>query len=589
MRWWLFLVLLVVGAGSAAWAKDVEVGGKVLLRLDNAKQGEWLSKKIESLMLQGADPKQLHLERRPKLVLICWGKQTLVVVSKQLAHQNKSEQLALAQGWLDRIRSVAELGFLKLSSSRLEMPVGGEASVEISGLAQGPLLMGDTGGHVELFEDGSGRLKVVAKSVGKAKVIIQRGKARAVLIVHIKDWAGYPPEQISVKVTGDPAPSDLVLDAALRALSGQSRVNPGCRLTTPKLPSSLPSIPNGKELRFSLPIRIEGSDDYYPVTRDVPVLVRSLGLEAVEPNLLLVSNRPEMLNKDGILLDYTIKASEPSRLMYSHMNDGHKKRWLWVNLTNPTSEPVEVLVDWSYAGPSRNEVLAGHEAAVRFGERLTRRTGFVLAIQPRSTVELAAHELKRRELLSGFVNLRILQGQKLQIRVLNKEAPGRNDGSRLANLGAPFNPFKIHPHGVFAQPFFEEWLDYAAGQAPLEFNFGESPWLIDFETGLPNTGNFGVLYRWHLTLSNPSNRPARFGLTFTPKNGAAAGTFVINGKVFQASFRARNEETPLSSFTVGPQQELNVDLLTFPEASSSYPATLCLRELRGSEPFGREL
>jgi hypothetical protein len=429
---------------------------------------------------------------------------------------------------------------------------------------------------------------VVAKSVGKVKVIIQRGKARVALWIHVKDWAGYPPDFVTVKVTGDPAPSDMVLDAALRALTAQSRVNPGCQLESTKVPSSLPSVPSGKELRFSLPISIAGNDDYYPVNKDVPVVVRSLELEPVEPNLLLVSNRPELLDKDGVLLDYTINATEPSRLMYSHMNDGYKKRWLWVNLTNPTLEPIEVLVDWSYAGPTRNEVLCGHEAAMRFGDRLTHRTGFVLPIPPRTTVELASHELKRKELLSGFVNMRLLQGQKLQIRVLNKEAPGRNDGSPLANLGAPFNPFKIHPHGVFAQPFFEEWLDYQPGKAPLEFNYGESPWLIDFESGLPNTGNFGVLYRWHLTLTNPSTQSARFGLAFTPKNGAAAGTFVINGKLFQATFRARNEETPLTSFTVGPRQELNVDLLTFPEASSSYPATLSVRELRGGEVFGAQ-
>lgn len=570
------------------------MGGRTLMRVENEKQAAAMTKRIEALMVEGADPKALHLEKKGKFFVIYWGKQSIVTISKKLADENKSEPLDLAKNWLGKIREVAEIGFLRLKPSRIEMPVGGQATVELSGLAQGPLLMGDTGGKAELFEDGTTRLKIVAKGVGRSKVILQRGKARVALFIHVKDWAGYPPDHVTVKVTGDPAPSEMVLDAALRSLQAQSRVNPGCRLSTPKIPDTLPSVPSGKELRFSLPIRIEGSDDFYPVNREVPVVVRSLELEPAEPNLLLVSNRPEQLDKDGVLLDYTINATEPSRLMYSHMNNSVKDRRLWVNLTNPGAEPIEVLVDWSFAGPSRNEVMAGHEAALRFGERLRRRCGFVLPIPARTTVELASHELKRKELLSGFVNLRILQsksetdpsGAKLQVRVLNKLVPGRNDGSPLAALGAPFNPFKIHPHGVFAQPFFEEWLDFKSGQQQLDFNFGESPWLIDFETGLPNTGNFGVLYRWHLNLANPSSHSTRFGLSFTPKNGAAAGTFVINGKVISASFHPRNDETPLASFTVGPRQELNVDLLTFPEASSSYPATLSVRELRAGESFG---
>jgi hypothetical protein len=290
------------------------------------------------------------------------------------------------------------------------------------------------------------------------------------------------------------------------------------------------------------------------------------------------------VDQDGILLDYTFSAKEPCRLMYSHMNVSREDRGLWVNLTNPTDRPVKVLLDWSFSGPSRNEVQVGHTAAMRFLQRLSASAGYVLEIPAGTRLELADHVVQRRELLSGFAAFRLLEGDKLQVQVLSKRSPGRNDGSRLVNLGAPFNPFKIHPHGVFAQPYFEEWLEVAAGQPALSFNYGESPWLIDFETGLPNTGNFGVLYRWHVALSNPGRNRTRFGLFFTPKNGAAALSLVLNGEVLSFPFTPRNQEVPVRSFEVNPGQEVQVDLTTLPEASSSYPATFEIRELRPDEP-----
>lgn len=580
----LGLLSLLAFPAFAQGNGEVEVGGRVLLRLDNSTLADKVANHIEALMLKGADPKDLRLEKSGEAVSIYWGKELILVVTKKTAEQNNSQPAALASQWLDNIRELAAIGFLKIRPGKVELPVGGNTSLEVSGLAKGPFMMSDDAGKVELYEDGE-RLRVVGKSVGKTKVVVQRGKAKVAIYFHVKDWAGYPPEQLTVKVTGDPAPSDMVLEAALRSLTAQSRVSPGCQLSMAKVPDSLPSVPLGQELRFSFPVKISGNDDYYPVNRDIPVVIKSIKLEPVESNLLLVSNRPEQVDKDGILLDYTFQAKEPSRLMYSHMNASPTDRNLFVNLINPSAEPAEVLVDWTFAGPSRNEVLVGHSAALRFLDRLQRRTGFVIPLPAKSTTEIASHALNRKELLSGFVNFRVLKGSAARVQVLSKLAPGTNNGAKLPELGAPFNPFKIHPHGVFAQPFFEEWLDLAAGQPPLAVTFGESPWLIDFETGLPNTGNFGVLYRWHLTLSNPQAIPVTFGCSFLPKNGAAAGSFLVNGKLFQAPFRPRNEESPVFKVTVPPRQEAGVDLVTFPEASSSYPAILNVKELPGGSIF----
>lgn len=570
----------------------VTLGDEVLFRVDSEKLARAIEARVEKLLEDGADPSALKLVNIKAGPAVYWGKLQIVVVTADLARASGSQPKALAAQWLARLRQVAEVGLLKLTPSRLDLPVGGEASVEVSGLARGGFLFNDGGGRVQLFEESSSRLRVQAKAVGKARVLVGRGKARAVLTVQVKDLAGRVPEAISVKVAGDPAPGSLVTEALLRTLQAQSKVNPGCRLQI-ELPASygveLPSVPQGQRMTVQAIARISGGEDYYPVRKEVQVAVESLDVDPIEPNLLLVSNRPEQVDQDGVLLEYTLTAKEPSRLMYSHMNASEERRRLWINLINPTEEAVQVLLDWSFAGPARNEVSVGHAAAQRFLQRLGAKAGYVLDIPARSRLELAEHDLARKELLSGFAAFRLIAGSKLDVQVMSKKAPGRNDGSPLTALGAPFNPFKIHPHGVFAQPYFEEWLEYAVGTAtPLGVTFGESPWLIDFESGLPNTGNFGVVYRWHVQLTNPTTHTSNVGLFFTPRNGAAALSLLLNRQTVSIPFTPKNQETPVRAFRLEPGKEMSLDLTTLPEASSSYPAHLEFRELRPGDAMPEE-
>ena len=580
------LVILLLALGPRlAFAQEVIIGGDVIMRVESAEQARAITEKIENRLAAGAPAGAIRVEKAKEGVNLIWGDTLLVTITKSLAEANASNPVSLAALWAGRLRALADQGMLRLKPARIVVPVNGDTTVEVAGLATGAFSMEGGDGRVEVSEDSPERLRITGRAVGKTKVVVHRGKAKAFLFIHVKDWAGYPPEQVSVKVVGNPAPGAMVGEAALRAVSGLTRVNAGCRVEY-GAPANLPSIPTGETLKFSLPIRIAGNDDYYPVARDVPVSVSSITLEPAESNLLLVSNRPEQVADDGILLDYTFTKKEPSRLMYSHMNASQGNRNLWVNLINPGKEPVEVLINWAYAGPSRNEVLVGHSAAQRYLEQ--NGSGYVLTIPPRHQLELAGHELQRKDLISGFTDLRILSGEKLQVQVLSKLAPGANDGSPLPNLGAPFNPFKIHPHGVFAQPFFEEWWDFKAGQSPLVLRYGESPWLIDFETGLPNTGNFGVLYRWHVTLSNPTRSPIRIGMSYQTIQGSGASSILVNGVPMQANFRPKGSEGPLAVFELAPGQEKVVDLVTLPEASSNYPAGIQFRELQPGEVFEPE-
>lgn len=560
-------------------AAEVTLDGQVLMRLGSQAQAQAVEVRIQRCLEAGLAPAAVRVEKGKGKASIYWGSVLIVEVTADLAAANRSQPADLASRWAALLRRAAARGALRVEPSRLSLPVGGEQVLQLSGLARGPISVREPSGLLEVRVDPqAGQVGLKGLAAGKTRLEIRRGRARATVYVQVKDWAGRPPEKVLVQVTGNPAPSSLVAQAALEATWAESRVNPGCRLVLPQ-DLSLPSVPPGQQMTFPLPVEITGNDNYFPVRKNVSVTVTNLPLEQVDANLLLVSNRPESLEVDGVLLDYTFRAEEPTRLMYSHENRSPGPRHLWVNLTNPDPTPVRLWVSHTYAGPDSHIIHVGHTAAARFLEYLGQGAGYVLTLPPRSSLELAGHLMGPGTLVSGFANLRILEGQRVQVQVATALHPAVNDPSRLPHLGAPFNPFKIHPHGVFAQPYFEEELEYQVGGQPAVVRYGQSPWLIDFETGLPNTGNFGVLYKARVTLRNPDTSPRQVGFYFSPLQGPAGGTFLIDGQLRQAPFRKPPQEELVGTVELAPGEERTVDLVTFPEASSNYPAEVRIRDV----------
>ncbi len=576
----LALVVFLTFTTLPLWADPVVVGGETVMRVSSGS-GPAVQKRLDSLLASGANPDQIEARKTESGFGVFWGQTLLVNVDKALALENKSTPEGLAKLWAQRLKKAVGPGLLNVSPRNIVMPVGESRQLKISGVAKGDIVVqGGDGVVTARIDQGQETVQIEATSVGRTSLLLSRGKGQIKIPIWVKDWAGYPPDEVNLKVTGDPAPGALVAEASLTAVAGKTRLNPGARLQFSADPPTPPSVPQGQKLRFELPVEVVAGEEYFPVQKKVAIQVESVDLDIDEPNILVVSNRPERVSDDGVLMEYTFTDTEPTRLMYSHLNQTLADRNLWVNLYNETDNPIEVWIGSTFAGPNRNEVHTGHMAAVRFLQQVGSQAGYIVTLSPNSQYVVADHLMRRRDLLSGFVNFQILGEGKLRVEVHSALAPARNSTAGVVRLGGPFNPFRIHPHGVFAQPFFEEWVDMDPGMQPTKVAVGKAPWLIDFETGLPNTGNFGVLYQTHFVLTNPDSRPVDFELVFRPESGPGAGTFLVDGEILEAPFVKRGVETSLGRFRVEPKQERTVSVLTLPEASSNYPAYLEVRALR---------
>lgn len=576
----LTLLLLSWLLAVPGMAQTVTVGGEVVMRLPAAKAAV-VQTQVDRLLESGADPEGIQAKKIKTGYGVYWGDTLLVEVDKELATENKSTPEGLAIAWAEKLYKLVGPGYLQVSPKSATLPIGESTVLQVTGLAKGEITVEGGDGVVRASVDtAGGTVTVSAAAVGGSTIVIKRGRGKIRIPVRVKDWAGYPPQDVAIKVTGHPAPGAIVAEASLTAVSGSTRLNPGARLRFPSQMPNIPSVDRGQTVRFALPVEIVGGDEYFPVSARVNVSVQSVELEVKESNLLVVSNRPERVDRDGVLMEYTFSDHEPTRLMYSHMNETMADRNLWVNLYNETNQPIDVWIGSSFAGPNRNEVHTGHMAAVRFLRQQGAEAGYIVQIPAGKRFVVADHLMLKKDLLSGFANFQIVGQGKLRVEVHSALAPSRNETKGVVRLGGPFNPFKIHPHGVFAQPYFEEWVDLSNSSEPTSVPYGISPWLIDFETGLPNTGNFGVLYRYHFVLSNKSSQGMDFELVFRPTAGPGAGSFLVDGDILEAPFAKGGVETRLGRFRVEPNSERTVDVVTLPEASSNYPAYIEMRPLR---------
>ena len=571
-----FLTLLIPLA--PAQAADVVLSGQTVFRLDSQKDAAEVSRKIEALFQGGAAARDIRVEKSDKEAVIYWGKERIVTVTASLAAANNSEALPLAKRWADNLYEIAAQGLLNVDVNRVILSLEGEKLITTSGLANGELTVTDPHDVVDITIYDDGTVLLHAKRLGKSQLTFTKGKGVQRVWVHVKDWAGRIPKKLDVEVTGNPAQELHVQQAVLLAIATNTVVNPGCGVDFDEDFVPRP-VPANATVRFAVPMTITASDDYLPVRGTAYVEVHNVPVEWQEQTLQQVSNRPERVNQDGVLLNYTFGKGEATRLMYSHLNDSAKTRNLWVNLYNPNKNAVKLLVDWTFAGPGKSEIHVGQTSAKRYLQSLAAKSGCIVTIEPGMVMELAAHAVGHNMLVTGFAVMQILEGDSVNVEVRNVLAPSNNDARPLPDIGAPFNPFKIHPHGVFAQPFFELEAEYTYGKKPVTIRYGESPWLIDFETGLTNTGNFGVLYKALVELKNPDKYTRQVGLYFKPLNGPGGANFLIDGKLFQAPFRKVQNECLVTRLELAPRSSSLVEIITLPEASSCYPAQFEIREL----------
>lgn len=282
---------------------------------------------------------------------------------------------------------------------------------------------------------------------------------------------------------------------------------------------------------------------------------------------LILSNWPEKVEQDQVLLDQEVTAD--SRVMIHHRNAPEQPlRWLEEEIV-AGDQPLTLAISSFLAGPSQDEIFAGHLAAIGFFRG--NRSGYLVSLQPHQRHLIERAVLKPAQTVSIMQLLQALPAPwgGARLRVVARQPENAQELPTLA-----LDPKARTTRGQFAPDIARE-LHYQAGGSYLFEDLGGPPYLKEVRLGHPSPGNFGSVYRYRLVLENPGPADQEFRLELSARGGPARACLWLDGQPLETDL-LKAEPRVLKRWTVAAGTNLTVPLETFPQAGSNYPLNLSL-------------
>jgi hypothetical protein len=381
------------------------------------------------------------------------------------------------------------------------------------------------------------------------------------------------PDRLHVEVTGDPAPPETLRLAIVTTLRTQVPRLRDARLDLEGTTPPLAPLPPSSEITVQARLAASAPGDVVRV-RAVPVVLTNTVLPWSDAEVLLVSNSPESLPFGKVLYLGALAAPQTVRLLYHHRNGSRTRHlFLTVGLSNPARRPVRLWVSAASGGPETDEVIAGHAAASRFLDQYWHRAGFLVAIPANTTVPLCLHDLPPQAAVSGLAQMALIDGERLNILVTAR-LEGEMDPPTVS-YEPDFD--RSHQRGAFAHPQIAHFLAYTVGGPSLTMTLGDTADLLrEGGTGVPLSGNYGVMYTFVVQVANPTSAPAVVALAMHADGGEARGTFLVDGTVLASPVVKPNAPQVLTAVRLDPEARRTLRISTMPESASNYPVRLTL-------------
>lgn len=426
---------------------------------------------------------------------------------------------------------------------------------------------------------------ITGKVIGNTVLTIRddRGLTRTVPI-RVAYPAGSIVSNTTLRITGNPASRSFVAEQALAAASHAATLRPGAVLTVATDALVGPEISPNDVATVKVPLIISGND-YFTVQGTTSVRIENIAQPYIHPSKLLVSDFPETLKVNGELFASELTTQHANRFLYYHYNPGGQPvRRIVLHAENPGAEPAIVQLISGIAGPGMNEMEVGHLSTERFLSRSAVNEGNLIVIPAHTTVALVDQALPPKNIVSGILQLRELEGAPI---ALTLRAQGAGD-----SVGGPVAATTLlegdvpHARGVYPIPEFYFDYRYETSGADLIMPIGQIP-LPNLRVGQTLKGDYGVLQSITVRIVNNDPRnAAEIALYANPRGGRATGTFIIDRVLVRAHALPTYGQYKLRQYTVPPGGFIRTEIVTMPEGGSSYPLNLIIAPDDGSSAPG---
>lgn len=581
MRRVFLFAALILAAWSASWATitvssrsgAVWVGNTLVLRVDSPSVGDLVANRLKQVLLSQIPPSRIGIDRYGRDYALHAGGLPIIVVTPYRARLNHTDARSLAFLWASRLKDAIIHGTYLVTPTRLVIPAGESRPLSITGRYPGGLSVEVKDPDVSNLTNDDIPLIFKGLKPGSTKVRISVGNLSAYTDVVVKEWAGTVPEKTVLVVTGQAVPRSFLRRAVARLLNQKIGLQPDARISYSMPAGSLPfELTAGENMIFPVRTIVYGPD-YLTVNKSLIMQIEDKTFAPTPPATLIVSNNPENFTGPGTLLKKSFSADGPFRIFFHHHNKGSAPYRLTMNLENLSDEPVYLHVSQGVAGPDANELQVGEAAAYQFLSSLRTGLGEVIEIGPNETYPLISKRVPPQESYSGMLLLTPLGADQHPRFTLQAEVEPLKPGETPSGL-AINEEEKRKPRGIFNNPEIDINASYSIGGNYTFIEIGKDDILTDPDTGMPDFGNYGVLYKINVTINNPSSTEQKAHIMFVPQAGPAEGVFLMDGGMVPVPFVEPFTPYPLDRLTLKPGETRSVVLETIPLGGSFYPVDL---------------
>ncbi|GAC1413780.1 MAG: hypothetical protein NVSMB64_24060 [Candidatus Velthaea sp.] len=385
--------------------------------------------------------------------------------------------------------------------------------------------------------------------------------------------AGVIPSNIAIDVTGEPAADGNFLDSQIRdALDRRIRPTlfPGAGISYgPIVPWPLLPLASGSRAAVNVTVSIAGDGASSPVTGVTTVTIDNIPVRSVAPAVLFLSDDPEYLQSEGVVLRGNITAERAARLYYYHSDIGLPRD---LDVVVTASVPTRLQLVKSGAGPELDVMNVGHAVSRDFLRYELQNEGAVIDVVPGTPFIVRHVLLLQGEVVAGAVDFNVIGGGPAAVSVVSSAAGGRPE----AYLDGPRVPFDGHSrHGAFDLTGFGTIsASYIVGGPDAAITYGgraPTPRNLDATDIGRDYGDYGVVHRFTFTLENPTDAPHVVYLYQRPLGGPVRSSFLVDGLLKELGCVRLHQPYWLTSYQLPPHSSGASTTVTMTDGGSFYP------------------
>ena len=535
-------------------------------------EAEEVARRLNALAEAGLRPEEITVERRRRSRLIVARGRRVLEVDRAIAKVHRSDPAHLARLWADNLRS--QFGQPYLSATPIVVPLGESRLVSVLGNVVGEISVRAATPVVSVaYDRNSNQIRVLGEQVGRTELVMCDERSVLRVPVRAAKYAARLSQPLVARVTGNPAPTEVVARAVKATVGAAVTLEPGAWATV--RPWVKPAAPLGVGRSRVVPVRVAAAgEEYLPFTVRASVAVHNEAVSEKPADLLMVSNSPERLLSQGLWFEGTLGDAQSARLFYHHVNGTGSSGELAVELWNLGEKTAYVQCVAGTGGPSRDESWAGHRAANEFLGNRAGNVGWIIPVPPRTAAPVLAHRVTANATASGVVEMRTSAPADLRVRLYL--APQRAE--RLPYRISAYSESPLLGKWQYPGPRREVSAQYVVGREWAFVTIGDRA-VAGVVEGDRLAGNYGVIYDVELDLVNPTAEPAPVLIALEPAGGPARGTVLIDGRPAEAAVLYRDSEAELARYILGPGEGRRVHIRTMPQGGSNYPVRLVARPI----------